>query len=158
MTDVEKVAQLYFKHVASLLREKGGTLPKDQRTIVRTSRNPIGQTSFVYFGLRSGLVRKMKNGIPRRTKVIEYQLNFDGLPIHEKTVLDLWPALARITNCVDSRPFTVAAWCGEGKPPSIDEYAEKLIEEALDLQENGIELDGKKYRVKLVAIICDSPA
>ena len=59
---------------------------------------------------------------------------------------------------MDSRPFTVAAWCGERKPPSIDEYAEKLIEEALDLQENGIELDGKKYRVKLVAIICDSPA
>jgi hypothetical protein len=167
LTDVEKVAQLYFKHgltleavrdIAALLREKGAVLPEDLRTIVRTSRNTVRSTSFVYFGLKSGLLRKLKNGIPRRTRVIEYQLKCDGLPVHEKTVMGLWPTLARITKSVDRRPFTVSAWCGEGKPPSVDEYVEKLIEEALDLQKNGFKLNGKTYRIKFDAIICDSPA
>ena len=55
MSDKEKLAKIAFKHgltleavrdIATFCRDKGIALPRDPRTIMRTSRDTVGISSF----------------------------------------------------------------------------------------------------------------
>uniref|UniRef100_A0A182HQF4 Uncharacterized protein n=1 Tax=Anopheles arabiensis TaxID=7173 RepID=A0A182HQF4_ANOAR len=53
---------------------------------------------------------------------------------------------------------TVAIFCGESKPLSLDEYLAKFVKEMNRLQANGLRIGNRVYWVKLREIIADSPA
>jgi len=52
----------------------------------------------------------------------------------------------------------VAIFCGSSKPGSIEEFLNPFVEDINKVQEDGIMINGKKIKVKLRAIIADSPA
>lgn len=55
------------------------------------------------------------------------------------------------------RPFTIAIWCGEGKPV-LNEYLAQFVGELKSLLTTGISIRNHMVHVKIKAFICDTPA
>lgn len=55
-------------------------------------------------------------------------------------------------------PFVTAIYCGNGKPSDINKYLEKFVEEINHLQEHGILVNSRLFRIHIKAFICDRPA
>ena len=87
----------------------------------------------------------------------------DGIPVYNASRQTFWPILCRIENTVDSRPFTVSAYCGTSHPDNVLFFMHPFVSEMLDLEENAIKLpieNGKfvTFGVKFNACVCDAPA
>ena len=89
-----------------------------------------------------------------------FELNFfvDGLPLFKSSRSQFWPILSRAHNVPRLPVKTVAIFCGESKPLSLDEYFEKFVKEMNRLQANGLKIGSRVYWVKLRAIIADALA
>lgn len=55
-------------------------------------------------------------------------------------------------------PMTIAIFYGKGKPNNLDSFLNQLVEELIDVINNGILINNHKIIVKLRCFICDSPA
>lgn len=55
------------------------------------------------------------------------------------------------------RPFVIAIWCGEGKPP-VNEYLREFVDELNSLLETNITINGHHIKIKIKCFICDTPA
>ena len=79
-------------------------------------------------------------------------------PLWKSSPISLRPILARIVNCHDKRPFPVSIHCGRGEPKCVLTFLEKFVEEMLLLEREGLDFNGNHYVVKLIAVVCDTPA
>ena len=59
---------------------------------------------------------------------------------------------------MDKTPFVISLYSGPGEPDDLDEYINPFLEEMQRLEQNGLYVDRKHYRVNLCAVSCDSPA
>lgn len=91
-------------------------------------------------------------------KVIVIHINIDGIPVFKTNPVEMWPILCRVVSAIDSEPFVVSISAGMGKPKSIEEFLGPFLEEMMQLEKEGLELDGKRYTIEIGAIICDAPA
>jgi hypothetical protein len=62
----------------------------------------------------------------------------DGIPIFKSSSTDLYPIFGMCLDFVDSTPFSIAVFCGSGKPESIDMFLESFITEVKLLKREGI--------------------
>ena len=93
----------------------------------------------------------------RNLEEICINVNVDGLPTSNSSLLQFWPIL----GCVDAcffRPFIKALYAGYTKPSKSNEFLHDFVNEVVDLQENGIDLSGKRFRFRINCIIADAPA
>lgn len=56
------------------------------------------------------------------------------------------------------KPVVVAIWCGRGKPDNVNDYLNQFVMELIELQKNGLEINGYKIRFVIRLFICDAPA
>ena len=56
------------------------------------------------------------------TRLLQLQVNVDGLPIYKSTNSQLWPILGMVVNVCDKVPFVIGLSGGQTKPSSISEY------------------------------------
>ena len=144
----------------TILQKSGLNVPKDVRTLIKTPRkvSTIKKCGgeYVYFGLFNGIL-KVFNGAPdtKNTKTIRLSINIDGIPLFKSSSTQLWPILCSFDG-LDI--FTIAIFCGIGKPDSLDDYLEDFIKEYKELNENGIIIDDQKRAVEILNFICDTPA
>ncbi|KAK0174311.1 hypothetical protein PV327_010943 [Microctonus hyperodae] len=111
---------------------------------------------FVYFGIAQGLQECL---VTFHKGDIELIINIDGLPISKSGKKHFWPILCKIFHDPDVyEPFTVAIYCGPSKPRNVDDYFAYFIDELNQLQREGIIIIGKKFYVRLKAIVADTPA
>lgn len=109
-------------------------------------------------------MKKLKDGyvvdVPRNTDelTIEFEINVDGIPLYNSSSLEFWPILIRSKNLKDHRPFSVAIFCGEGKPDTIEMFLKIFLDECLLCLENGIDVLGKNYSIQIKFFTCDAPA
>ncbi len=166
LTLAEKIARLALTHrlthaainaLLALFSSLGHGLPKDARTILGTTRSKSNE-NFEHFGLIRGIVRKIKKGVPSGIHILQLQVSMDGLPLFRSSKTNFWPILCRILNCNDSRPFVVSVFCGESKPPDLEEYLRNFIDEMLLLEKRSLKVGTRSYHVELKSIICDAPA
>ena len=54
--------------------------------------------------------------------------------------------------------MNVGIFCGQSKPPNVQEYLRKLVDELKDILVNGILINSTKIKINLRAIIADAPA
>ncbi|KAG0444568.1 hypothetical protein HPB47_013649 [Ixodes persulcatus] len=145
--------------ILDFCRRRGiSELPRDARTVMKTERKAKLDSSgtFIHFGLAEGIREALGPGpVPQELKL---QGNIDGLPLFKSSQLGLWPILCRITNVPASEPFMVSVYCGVGKPPSLQKYLERFLEDVAKLASNGMVHKGAHVDVKLTAMICDAPA
>ncbi|KYN29084.1 hypothetical protein ALC57_01490 [Trachymyrmex cornetzi] len=112
-----------------------------------------------YFGIEKGLTHKLQNGgLNGEILTIKLIINIDGLPLFKSSRTDLWPILGRSDDTVDSRPFMIACFCGEGKPTNLEKYLELFNEEIISLRKNGFQYNGKIYYVEIECFAADAPA
>jgi len=100
----------------------------------------------------------MRKGIAQFDRnVIDQQLsiNIDGLQLFKKSRKCFWTILARFE---ERNVFPIALYYGNGKPKYRDAFLIDFVEEMLAIQEHGVEIDGKVYRIYIWAAIFDSPA
>ncbi|XP_043473225.1 uncharacterized protein LOC122505576 [Leptopilina heterotoma] len=113
---------------------------------------------FVYLSIKTGLHRCIDTNI-HDGNLIELKFNVDGLPISKSSDLQLWPTLCQVHHeAICYQPFAVSIFCGMSKPISNDVYFEEFVSEMNDLLENGIDIEGKHYRISIKCFVCDTPA
>jgi hypothetical protein len=91
-------------------------------------------------------------------KVIVININIDGIPVFPTNTVEMGPILCRVVSAIDSEPFVVSISAGKGKSKSLEEFFGPFLEEMIQLEKEGLELDGQRYTIKIRAIIFDAPA
>jgi hypothetical protein len=128
---------------AKLINSLGHDIPIDQRTILQTTKTPICSETFKHFSLKKGIVSKLKKGLLNKiNRVVKLQINIDRTSVFKTKSVHLWPILCRVTNSVDTQPFVVSIFAGQGKPPNLEEYLRPFLDEILQLQHEDLEFEG----------------
>ena len=156
-----RVPHTAIKRINGLLREHGIDVPKSARTHLKTVKKVHrdgDDQSLYHFGIIKGLVKKIKRGIKGGSETVELQGHIDGIPLSNSSSLSFWPIQIRMTNGVDTEPWTVTVFQGPSKPPCLDSYLGRFISEIKELMGNGIDVDGVHYAVNLKSVIADAPA
>ncbi|KYM97838.1 hypothetical protein ALC62_11463 [Cyphomyrmex costatus] len=138
-------------------------LPCTARNLLRTPRKletiSFDNGEMYYFGVEKCLTHKLQSGqLNKEILTINLIINIDGLPLFKSSRTELWPILGRSDDLVDSRPFMIACFCGEGKPVNLEKYLKLFIEEMISLRKNGFHYDAKIYYVEIECFAADAPA
>lgn len=116
-------------------------LPKDCRTLLRTPRTifirqmgPSGE--FWYGGIKQCLLDALSD--VQESIQISLNFNIDGLPISRSSKFQFWPILVNIANMPNISPMVIAIYCGDCKPPSVEEFLREFVNELNEILKNGI--------------------
>lgn len=139
-------------------------LPKDARTLLgvpRKSSNivPCGSGSYLHYGLEravTDVLQKMPD--EKMGDQIFVDINIDGLPLCKSSRSQLWPILGKISGRSYPEVFLIGAYHGYEKPNSIEDFLSQFIEEYKTLKEEGFVYNGKRIKICIHLVICDSPA
>lgn len=85
-------------------------------------------------------------------------LNVDGLPVQSSTTNSFWPISCVLDQSVNKEPFIVGLYYGASKPNTANSYLRPFVDECMDLENNGIIINNKKYTFRLSCITADAPA
>ncbi|XP_043467986.1 uncharacterized protein LOC122502137 [Leptopilina heterotoma] len=165
----EKIDQNKLDKLLHILRRRLLTdLPKSSKTFLKTTEakyeiekmndaegNP---GEFAYFGLKKGLEDTINPEL-HPSKEIELKLSVDGIPLSDSGDTSFWPLLCHVYSDSDIyAPFPVSIFSGKSKPESTQIYFKQFVSEANDVLENGINVSGHHFLVKIKCFICDTPA
>lgn len=113
---------------------------------------------FVYLGIAAGLRRCVNKEI-HLTDVLDLQINCDGLPLYKSSAKQFWPILCKVYNIPDIyKPFPVAVFCGNEKPNNLNGYLNDFIKEINKLTLEGITIEDRIFKVRIMCFVCDRPA
>ncbi len=153
-----------LSRLLAIFRKVIPSLPKDPRTLLRTRNfikpQEIAGGCFCYFEIKNGIIDNISSV---NSNTITLQINIDGLPLFKSSKTELWLILGMIEKFCDRmqinrHPFIIGVYCGNKKPSDLDQYLNDFVTEAVELQTNGIILDGRHYNVKISSFVCDMPA
>lgn len=136
--------------------------PIDSRTLLNTPRNvnikEINHGLYWHYGLKRGILSFInKNKIFCNSTIIELMIGIDGLPISKSSGSQLWPILGSIIGC--NEVFVIGIYHSYSKKPeSCEQFLSDFIEEAIDIVDNGLLYNNKKYPCKIKIICADAPA
>ncbi|XP_065650378.1 uncharacterized protein LOC136078529 [Hydra vulgaris] len=130
------------------------------------NKKEVRENSYYYFGIKEGIVDMLKhlvNSNSTENQVISFQFNIDGLPLFKSSNVQFWPILGLIEQFeglvqINRDPFTIAIYCGNSKPTSINAYLRDFVNEIVELQNTGIIYNKICYKIKISALICVTPA
>ncbi|CAI6373263.1 unnamed protein product [Macrosiphum euphorbiae] len=158
-----KISQHALNGLLVILRQHScfEYLPKDSRTILQTKPintlniHSVEPGNYYHFGLANAI----KENIPLNFKnnAIHIVAGIDGLPLFKSTAEEFWPILAYIQPN-RSNVFPVGIYCGNRKPLDSNTFLKYFVEEINLLDNNGIEINGKNFKVILDVLCCDAPA
>lgn len=137
-------------------------LPKDYRTVMETPRITetinLNNGHMYYYGIENNVMNKLKSGIIETKDTILLQINVDGLPLFKSSATDLYPILGMSKEFLDTSPFTIALFCGNGKPDPLEIFLRNFIEELTLLRGKKINFQGKLFSIAVHFFIADAPA
>lgn len=150
----------------NILRTEGLNVPKDGRTLMKTpSKHTIIQMnngSYVHFGIEQmvyPILHKHKDELNNINK-LKFGINVDGLPLAKSSKSQFWPILMCIVNVkiISKYVIPIGIFHGFEKPSSVDEFLSFFLMDALNMLENGINVDNTLYNMEIAHIVCDAPA
>lgn len=122
------------------------------------SSNRETEGAYVYLGIEKGLQKIISPKVYRENDIYVL-IHIDGMQIFNNSQIQAWPILVKIFHgdyvC---KPFVAAIYCGDSKPKSSNIFLSDFVIEAKNLISNGVQICGKKYSIKIYAIIADAPA
>ncbi|XP_011684334.1 PREDICTED: uncharacterized protein LOC105447823 [Wasmannia auropunctata] len=157
------ISHIALSELLSKLRTCGHTdLPKDARTLLSTPRNSIvevsADNSFFHYGLKKAIIEQLaRTQFIAENKIIQIDLNIDGLPISKSSKSQIWPILGKIYGDKAFTPFIISAYHGYSKP-SVHNFLQPFCQEYNVLQNIGLVFGENRYTVQIRSVICDSPA
>ncbi|KAE9526673.1 hypothetical protein AGLY_013321 [Aphis glycines] len=150
----------------NILRTEGLNVPKDGRTLMKTpSKHTIIQMnngSYVHFGIEQmvyPILHKHKDEL-NNINNLKFGINVDGLPLSKSSKSQFWPILMCIVNVkiISKYVIPIGIFHGFEKPSSVDEFLSFFLMDALNMLENGINVDNTLYNMEIAHIVCDAPA
>ena len=139
--------------------------PKDYRTLLKTPRScsfrEVKPGLYFHFGLANGLIWTLKGNDLKcvlSRGYVEVLISTDGLPLAKSSGSCFWPILASIWGGTDPKPFIIGLYHAKEKPDCSTEFLRDFVEEAIELEMGGFELENRIVKLKVTAIICDAPA
>ncbi|EZA51851.1 hypothetical protein X777_09617 [Ooceraea biroi] len=136
----------------------------DARTLLQTPRNSnmldMYDRKYCYFGIANNL-RILFSKVPvlKSLQEINLFINIDGLSLANSSSIQFWLILCKINQSLCKLdPFIVAVYCGQSKPPDVNEYLKNFIQEYKNLCNVCLLIDSKLYSVSISGIICTAPA
>ena len=155
-------------------------LPLSAKTLLRTEKHNISVSQlcngeFAYFGLKEGVLRRIKCGIRSlssfgtrythlkeealslKAELITVKLNIDGAPLFKSSSRNFWPILGVVTESKITNPFVIGIFCGRQKPNSAADFLHQLRAEFQAMVEP-FQVEGKLVCIRPLCLICDAPA
>lgn len=136
-------------------------LPLDARTLLGTARElsfkEVAPGIYYHFGLQiclENLFLYVEDTL--KSNVIEININVDGLPLSKCSSSQVYPILCNIVGC--SLVEMVGIYHGYEKPKDANVFLNDFVSDAISVINNGVFINGKLYRVKIKAFVCDAPA
>jgi len=134
--------------------------PSDTRTLLHTPTTTpttaIGSGQFVYIGIKLGLLSGISSTEKLFPDCFNLQFNIDGIPLFRSSNIQLWPILGNVIGT--PRIFPVAIFSGDQKPVDLDVFLGEFIQELIELEAVGLDINGRNIKVKTRALVCDAPA
>uniref|UniRef100_A0A182HYY5 Transposase domain-containing protein n=1 Tax=Anopheles arabiensis TaxID=7173 RepID=A0A182HYY5_ANOAR len=140
------------------------SLPQDVRTLLKAPVNVSQQITKVpgggemwYQGVECCFQHYFR-GVDVSEDEFELNLSVDGIPIYDRSAIQMWPILMQLHNMPNVPVVVVGIFCGTSKPSDVEPFLRPLVEELNRLHDNKMTLNGKKISVSVRVIIADSPA
>lgn len=131
----------------------------DPRSLVKTPRKQVTRIvapgTYYHFGLLKSVLdvlTSIKDNIDR----VNIAINVDGLPLSKSSSQQFWPILGSIIPY--NNVFIIGVYYGHEKPANPNDFLKDFVDEATDMCENGININGCNIQCRLQALICDAPA
>ena len=155
---ITKFLTLLNKHKRTIAEER---IPKTYRGLMKTPRScKVEQveekTTFYYFGIQSTLEKYCE--VIKELAEIKLGVFVDGVDGDKSTGLVHWPILGKILEIGENLIFPIAIYTGYSKPTCVEQYLRQFVTEINNLCLNGIVIDGKTRKFKLIRILADAPA
>ena len=148
-----------------LLKKYGLTfLPNDIRSLIKSMRKVetkvMSPGNYYHFGLKACLqhiltLRAKRGPLPSSVSIAT---NVDGSPCTNSSASEFWPISCKILHLEYSQPFLVGIYHGPRKPESANEFLHYFVEEAIELEREGLFINGNKIYVLFTLFCCDAPA
>lgn len=160
-----RISNVAVNELLKILQEKiTDDLPLDSRTLLNTIRDievkSVEPGQYYHFGLKNAITNIFANlgsfYTLCKNQVVEINVNVDGLPLSKSSSSQVYPILISLVghNFVEM----VGIYHGFEKPKDCNEFLREFVTEAVDVVNNGFEINDKHIKVKIKAIICDAPA
>lgn len=152
-----------LNHLLSILKESYSLdLPSDARTLLKTERSIVTKCvepgHYYHFGLKNSILQLTKSfdvsNILNNT--IYININVDGLPISKSSGSQVYPILCNIAGFKDIA--MIGIYHGYQKPNDANSFLKDFVNEAIDLTNNRIAINGQLFIIKIKSFICDAPA
>lgn len=145
----------------TILRKFHPTLPKDSRTLRKTSNKisdiiSMGFGSYVHFGLKNYLKQYIQKPENKQTTAVAIDIGIDGIPLSKSSSSQLWPILGNVVG--NKEVFVIGAYHGYTKPFCSNAFLEQFVSEMENITSEGFVFNEKKIYVEIRAIVCDAPA
>lgn len=136
--------------------------PLDPRTILHTIRSlnlkSITPGNYYHFGIKNCIQKLVKCSpeLLSNSEIIELKINIDGLPLSKSSTSQVYPILC----CLNGSKLVeiIGMYHGYQKPSDANQLLSDFVSDAVDLVQNGVLLDNKKFKLVIKCIICDAPA
>lgn len=124
-------------------------------TSMKSFKNTNG--FYVYFGIQEGLKVIITNEYTEST--VSLLFNIDGLPLYHGSSEQFWINSGLVLhNQYECQPFIVAAYSGNSKPQSVDEFLQDFVTEANYFVQNVATIGQREFKVEIIGFSCDTPA
>ena len=155
------VSALKVDELLRLLKPIYSTLPRTQRTLLRTpyktNLQEMGDGLFWYKGIDKNLQERLTNAYVIRYQQIRIDISVDSVELFRNSAYDKFWALMGCLVDSDGEPFIIAVFCGE-KDPNIDEFLQNFVAEVRELKANGYQFLGTIYNFQIRHYVMDALA
>ena len=140
-------------------------LPSDVRSLVKSMRKVVTiemePGRYHHFGLKHMIEYQLKRmSLHRIPAKVLVGTNCDGLPLARGSLSQFWVLACCLLNLSQKRRrvFAVGIYHGAHKPMSSNEFLRRFVEEAMELERNGVTINGRVIQIVFHVFVCDSPA
>ncbi|KYN02500.1 hypothetical protein ALC62_06675 [Cyphomyrmex costatus] len=136
------------------------TLSLDARTHLKTPKHVDIRTvvpgSYYHFGLEKSIRQIFSTKKNININCLKIAINIDGLPLTKSSQQQFWPILGSVIPYDDV--FMIGLYFGYEKPQDANNFLKDFVIEAIDICQNGLNINGRQIACRIEALICDTPA
>lgn len=162
-----KITHVAIKDLLNIFRSITGFnevhIPKDPRTFLCTPKHiefrSVSPGFYYHIGIQNAIQQQYRTlQTDPVSSCIQVAINIDGLPLSDSSGSQLYPILCINKNLKERNVAVVGVYHGYAKPSSFNEFLEEFVNEAINLTENGVIVNGNKYRFKIAMFLLDAVA
>ncbi|XP_054090082.1 uncharacterized protein LOC128922693 [Zeugodacus cucurbitae] len=154
-----KVTRNCFDDLLKILQSENISVPTSSKGILRQATcrlRTVAPGNYLHIGLEKQL-RSIAITLSDVDK-FEIDIGIDGLPLYKSSNVSLWPILAKLHPKRNTKVMLIGVFEGKQKPADVNNYLHDFAYELKTLTQYGMEVNGRRIKVKVRCFICDAPA